>query len=80
MNQEILEKHLNSKFAGRRIVNVRFMTKTEAKMLGVDVDKCPLVFFLDDGTQFCSIIDKEGGHEGAQLLTNIKKYHLINTH
>lgn len=80
MNQQILEQSLNSKLSGRKIKSVRYMKREEANLLGIDPKSCPLVFLLDDGTQFCPVKGGVGSLSGTDLLTNIENHHFIKTY
>jgi hypothetical protein len=57
------EKELKNLLVGKKIINVRFMTKKEAQ--GSGWDKKPLCIFLDDNSVLIPQSDDEGNDGGA---------------
>ncbi len=75
LEQEWSEK-IKQLLVGRRIVDVSYMTDTEAEGSGWDFK--PIQIKLDDGTLLTPTQDDEG-NDGGSLFTNIKKLPIIPT-
>ena len=57
------EEKISKQLVGRKIVEVRWMTKEEADDSYWDYQ--PVLLILDDGTALCPMSDDEGNESGA---------------
>ena len=57
------EESISKQLVGRKIVEVRWMTKEEADESYWDYQ--PVLLILDDGTALCPMSDDEGNNAGA---------------
>ena len=57
------EQRISKQLVGRKIVEVRWMTKKEADENYWDYQ--PVLLILDDGTSLCPMSDDEGNNAGA---------------
>ena len=57
------EQRISKQLVGRKIVEVRWMTKKEADENYWDYQ--PVLLILDDGTALCPMSDDEGNNAGA---------------
>ena len=62
------EEKISKQLVGRKIVEVRWMTKEEADESYWDYQ--PVLLILDDGTALCPMSDDEGNNAGVFLWIN----------
>ena len=66
------EEKISKQLVGRKIVEVRWMTKEEADESYWDYQ--PVLLILDDGTALCPMSDSEGNNAGALCHLGISGY------
>ena len=62
------EEKISKQLVGRKIVEVRWMTKEEADESYWDYQ--PVLLILDDGTALCPMSDDEGNEASALCVLN----------
>ena len=62
------EERISKQLVGRKIVEVRWMTKEEADESYWDYQ--PVLLILDDGTALCPMSDDEGNEGSALAVLN----------
>ena len=62
-NTQTWEQKISKQLVGRKIVEVRWMTKKEADASYWDYQ--PVLLILDDGSALCPMSDNEGNNAGA---------------